>query len=76
MRAPPANFTQLLTEWRFGSSAGAGAPDRRWVYDEITAPRLATTCAASAGQATPLQATAVVHEAFLRLIQANVPAAG
>src|ERR1700688_3996556 len=65
----PANFTQLLTEWRSGHPQ---ALDRLtpMVYDELR--RLAGDyMRAERGSHTP-QATAVVHEAFLRLIQANV----
>src|ERR1700693_737555 len=65
----PANFTQLLTEWR---SAHPQALDR-WtplVYDELR--RLARNYMRAERGSHTLQATAVVHEAFLRLIQANV----
>jgi len=65
----PANFTQLLTEWRSGQPQ---ALDRLTplVYDELR--RLARGYMRTERGSHTLQATAVVHEAFLRLIQANV----
>lgn len=65
----PANFTQLLTEWR------SGQPDALerltpLVYDELR--RLARNYMRGERGSHTLQATAVVHEAFMRLIQANV----
>jgi RNA polymerase sigma-70 factor (ECF subfamily) len=65
----PANFTQLLTEWRSGQPQ---ALDRLTplVYDELR--RLARGYMRAERGSHTLQATAVVHEAFLRLIQANV----
>jgi RNA polymerase sigma factor (TIGR02999 family) len=65
----PANFTQLLTEWRLGH---AQALDRLTplVYDELR--RMARSHMRAERGGHTLQATAVVHEAFLRLIQANV----
>ncbi|HME40915.1 MAG TPA: ECF-type sigma factor [Steroidobacteraceae bacterium] len=65
----PANFTQLLTEWRSGNPQ---ALDRLTplVYDELR--RLARNYMRAERGSHTLQATAVVHEAFLRLIQANV----
>src|ERR1700685_646794 len=65
----PANFTQLLTEWR---SAHPQALDRLTplVYDELR--RLARSYMRAERGSHTLQATAVVHEAFLRLVQANV----
>ena len=65
----PANFTQLLTEWRSGQPE---ALDRLTplVYDELR--RLARNYMRGERGSHTLQATAVVHEAFLRLIQANV----
>ena len=68
MRAP-ANFTQLLTEWRSGHPQ---ALERLTplVYDELR--RLARNYMRGERGGHTLQATAVVHEAFLRLIQANV----
>jgi RNA polymerase sigma-70 factor, ECF subfamily len=65
----PANFTQLLTEWRSGQPQ---ALDRLTplVYDELR--RLARNYMRSERGSHTLQATAVVHEAFMRLIQANV----
>jgi RNA polymerase sigma factor (TIGR02999 family) len=66
----PANFTQLLTEWRSGQPQ---ALDRLTplIYDELR--RLAHGYMRTERGSHTLQATAVVHEAFLRLIQANVP---
>jgi RNA polymerase sigma factor (TIGR02999 family) len=65
----PANFTQLLTEWRSGHPQ---ALDRLTplVYDELR--RLARGYMRAERGSHTLQATAVVHEAFLRLVQANV----
>jgi RNA polymerase sigma factor (TIGR02999 family) len=65
----PADFTQLLTEWRSGNPQ---ALDRLTplVYDELR--RLARGYMRAERGSHTLQATAVVHEAFLRLIQANV----
>src|SRR6202790_3606476 len=65
----PANFTQLLTEWRSGHPQ---ALDRLTplVYDELR--RLARNYMRAERGSHTLQATAVVHEAFVRLIQANV----
>jgi RNA polymerase sigma factor (TIGR02999 family) len=65
----PADFTQLLTEWRSGHPQ---ALERLTplVYDELR--RLARNYMRSERGGHTLQATAVVHEAFLRLIQANV----
>jgi RNA polymerase sigma factor (TIGR02999 family) len=65
----PANFTQLLSEWRSGHPQ---ALERLtpMVYDELR--RLARSYMRAERGSHTLQATAVVHEAFLRLIQANV----
>jgi RNA polymerase sigma factor (TIGR02999 family) len=65
----PANFTQLLTEWRSGQPQ---ALERLTplVYDELR--RLARGYMRAERGSHTLQATAVVHEAFLRLVQANV----
>jgi len=65
----PANFTQLLTEWRSGHPQ---ALERLTplVYDELR--RLARNYMRAERGSHTLQATAVVHEAFLRLIQSNV----
>jgi RNA polymerase sigma-70 factor (ECF subfamily) len=65
----PANFTQLLTEWREGHPQ-ALARLTPLVYDELR--RLARNYMRAERGGHTLQATAVVHEAFLRLIQANV----
>jgi RNA polymerase sigma factor (TIGR02999 family) len=65
----PENFTQLLTDWRAGQPQ---ALDRLTplVYDELR--RLARGYMRAERGSHTLQATAVVHEAFLRLVQANV----
>jgi RNA polymerase sigma factor (TIGR02999 family) len=65
----PVNFTQLLTEWRTGHPQ---ALERLTplVYDELR--RLARGYMRTERGSHTLQATAVVHEAFLRLVQANV----
>src|ERR1700744_2647639 len=65
----PANFTQLLSDWRSGKSH---ALERLTplVYDELR--RLARGYMRAERGSHTLQATAVVHEAFLRLVQANV----
>jgi RNA polymerase sigma factor (TIGR02999 family) len=65
----PANFTQLLSEWRSGHPQ---ALERLTplVYDELR--RLARGYMREERRGHTLQATAVVHEAFMRLIQANV----
>jgi len=67
--AAPANLTQLLTEWRSGEPQ---ALERLTplVYEELR--RLARNHMRSERGSHTLQATAVVHEAFMRLIQANV----
>ena len=63
------NFTQLLTEWRSGHPQ---ALERLTplVYDELR--RLARNYMRAERGSHTLQATAVVHEAFMRLVQANV----
>jgi RNA polymerase sigma factor (TIGR02999 family) len=65
----PANFTQLLTEWRSGHPQ---ALERLTplIYDELR--KLARGHMRAERGSHTLQATAVVHEAFLRLVQANV----
>jgi RNA polymerase sigma factor (TIGR02999 family) len=64
-----SSFTQLLTDWR------SGQPDALerlapLVYEELR--RLARNYMRGERGSHTLQATAVVHEAFLRLLQANV----
>jgi RNA polymerase sigma factor (TIGR02999 family) len=65
----PANFTQLLTDWRDGNPH---ALERLTplVYDELR--RLAHNYMRGERGGHTLQATAVVHEAFVRMIQGNV----
>jgi RNA polymerase sigma factor (TIGR02999 family) len=65
----PENFTQLLTDWRTGHPQ---ALERLTplVYDELR--RLARGYMRAERGSHTLQATAVVHEAFLRLVQSNV----
>src|ERR1700721_1825304 len=65
----PANFTQLLTEWRTGHPQGLERLTPL-VYDELR--KLARGHMRAERGSHTLQATAVVHEAFLRLIHANV----
>jgi RNA polymerase sigma factor (TIGR02999 family) len=65
----PANFTQLLTEWRSGNPQALNRLTPL-VYDELR--RLARNYMRAERGSHTLQATAVVHEAFLRLIQADV----
>src|SRR3979411_910109 len=65
----PANFTQVLTEWRSGHPQALD-PLTPLIYDELR--RLARGYMRAERGSHTLQATAVVHEAFLRLIQANV----
>jgi RNA polymerase sigma-70 factor (ECF subfamily) len=64
----PANFTQLLTDWRDGNPE---ALERLTplVYDELR--RLARNYMRQERGGHTLQATAVVHEAFLRLVGAD-----
>ena len=65
----PVNFTQLLTDWRSGQPQ---ALDRLapLVYEELR--KLARSYMRAERGSHTLQATAVVHEAFVRLIQSNV----
>src|SRR5271170_6422819 len=65
----PTNFTQLLTEWRSGHPQ---ALERLTplVYEELR--RLARSYMRAERASHTLQATAVVHEAFLRLVHTNV----
>ena len=65
----PVNFTQLLTEWRSGNPQALNRLTPL-VYDELR--RLARNYMRGERGSHTLQATAVVHEAFLRLIQADV----
>jgi RNA polymerase sigma factor (TIGR02999 family) len=64
-----ASFTQLLVDWRSGHPQ---ALERLTplVYEELR--RLARNYMRTERGDHTLQATAVVHEAFMRLIQANV----
>lgn len=64
-----ANFTQLLVDWRSGQPQ-ALEQLTPLVYDELR--RLARNYMRTERGNHTLQATAVVHEAFMRLIQANV----
>ncbi len=63
------NLTQLLTECRAGDPH-AWAKLAPLVYDELR--RLARTYMRTERSGHTLQATAVVHEAFMRLIKADV----
>jgi len=69
VRKIPTNFTQLLAEWRAGHPQALESLTPL-VYDEMR--RLARSYMRAERGSHTLQATAVVHEAFLRLIQANV----
>ena len=63
-------FTQLLSDWRTGQE-NALSELTPMVYEELR--RLAHRYMRSERGSHTLQATAVVHEAFLRLIQSEVP---
>jgi RNA polymerase sigma factor (TIGR02999 family) len=69
MSAQPTNVTQLLLEWRGGKQE---ALDRLMplVYDELR--QLAARYMRSERKEHTLQATALVNEAYLRLIDAKV----
>jgi RNA polymerase sigma factor (TIGR02999 family) len=66
----PANFTQLLTDWHSGQTEALNRLTPL-VYDELR--KLARGYMRAERGSHTLQATAVVHEAFMRLVQANVP---
>ena len=68
--APTRNITRLLRDWRGGDSA---ALERLMplVYDELR--RLARRHMAGERKNHTLQPTALVHEAFGRLIDADIP---
>ena len=70
MADPPTPITLLLKEWRAGSQ---DALERLTpvVYQELQ--RLAGRCMAGERKDHTLQPTALVHEAFLRLVDAQVP---
>lgn len=70
MIAPKGKFTQLLSDWRTGHE-DALRELTPLVYDELR--RLAHRYMRGERGSHTLQATAVVHEAFLRLIQSEVP---
>lgn len=70
MTLPKGKFTQLLHDWRTGSDR-ALSELTPLVYEELR--RLAHRYMRSERGSHTLQATAVVHEAFLRLIQSEVP---
>lgn len=70
VRSPPASVTQLLKDWRSGN------PDALeqltpLVYDELR--RLADAYMKRERAGHTLQATAIVHEAYVRLIDMEVP---
>jgi len=65
----PANFTQLLSEWHSGHPQALNRLTPL-VYEELR--RLARNYMRAERGSHTLQATAVVHEAFLRLVQADV----
>jgi RNA polymerase sigma factor (TIGR02999 family) len=66
---PAASPTQLLRSWRGGDS---GAMDRLWplVYEELA--RIAHSAMSSERPSHTLETRALVHEAYLRLIDASV----
>jgi RNA polymerase sigma factor (TIGR02999 family) len=66
----PAQVTRLLQEWAGGNE---GARDQLvpLVYDTLR--RLASHYLSGERDATTLQPTALVHEAYLRLVDQNVP---
>jgi RNA polymerase sigma factor (TIGR02999 family) len=66
----PANFTQLLNDWRSGQPEALKRLTPL-VYEELR--RLARGFMRGERGSHTLQATAVVHEAFMRLVQANAP---
>jgi RNA polymerase sigma factor (TIGR02999 family) len=70
MADPPTPITLLLQEWRAGSQ---DALERLTpvVYQELQ--QLARRCMAGERKDHTLQPTALVHEAFLRLVDARVP---
>lgn len=70
MTAPEARFTRLLRDWHTGDEQ-ALTELTPLVYDELR--RLAHRYMRSERGNHTLQATAVVHEAFLRLIQSEAP---
>jgi RNA polymerase sigma factor (TIGR02999 family) len=63
--AAPSDVTGLLVAWRHGDAA-AGERLLAAVYDELR--RQAARAMRREGEAHTLQATAVVHEAYLRLV--------
>lgn len=67
-RAPSADVTGLLLAWGTGD-AGAGERLLPAVYDELR--RQAGRAMRREGDAHTLQATALVHEAYLRLVDQN-----
>jgi RNA polymerase sigma factor (TIGR02999 family) len=64
-----ANLTQLLTEWRAGEPQALQRLTPL-IYEELR--RLAHSYMRTERSGHTLQATAVVHEAFMRLVQGNV----
>ena len=70
MTTPKSKFTQLLSDWRTGRDQALDELTPL-IYDELR--RLAHRYMRSERGSHTLQATAVVHEAFLRLIQSEVP---
>jgi len=66
----PANFTQLLTDWHSGQPQALELLTPV-IYDELR--KLARGHMRAERGSHTLQATAVVHEAFMRLVEANVP---
>jgi RNA polymerase sigma factor (TIGR02999 family) len=68
--APPPSITRLLVDWRRGNERALDALLPR-VYDELR--QLAARHMASERPDHTLQATALVHEAYARLVDADIP---
>ena len=66
-----ANITQLLLDWKHGDRAGAEALLTPIVYDELR--RLAAYYLRDERSSNTLQATALVHEAYLKLVAQDMP---
>src|SRR5687768_15482893 len=66
---PPTNVTEILLEWRSGNDEALKRL-MPMVYDELR--RLATVYMRNERREHTLQATALVNEAYLRLVDINV----
>src|ERR1700704_5283013 len=67
---PEQQVTQLLIEWKQGNQAAVDALTPI-VYDELR--RMAGRYLRDERSAATLQPTALVHEAYLRLVAQNLP---